>query len=237
MAINPYGDFNFSSMLQGVNIPQYQYQAPTAPIPAPTQPSTPSQPAQPSQPPQPPSNTSPTRTAPQTTAPASAPPPSSAQQWNAQPAPAPAQPAAAPAPTWKNMEDSWINFLGTQGLQQTRPGLFAMGNRSVPEMVDLYNKYTNQQATFVGGPSGDLVDFHDGSGPRDVKTANNEFWFSEPGQVGGAAPRPVGAAGGAGGAPPMIVSPNTGGGPKVTPTSGATVEERIELVMARSSQS
>jgi len=85
-------------------------------------------------------------------------------------------------------------------MQQTRPGFYAMGNRTVPQMVEAFNKMTGQNARYVGGPSGDLVDFGDGRGPVDAKTANNEFWYSEPGQGTPGGP----GSGGAGGGGPFI---------------------------------
>lgn len=153
------------------------------------------------------------------------------------PQPPPPQPPAAaePAPTWRNMEDSWINFAKGQGLRETRPGMFDMGGRSVQQMVDAYNKGTNQHATYVGGPSGDLVDFHDGRGPVDVKTANNEFWYSEPGQG-----TPGGPGGGGGGGPFIPPGEGVPGGGGAGTQTGLSNQDRYnqlyDMLMKRATQ-
>jgi len=145
-------------------------------------------------------------------------------------APTAPQPSAAPpaAPTWRNTEDSWINFLGTQGLQGTRQGFFGQGGTSVQDMVNRFNQYTNQHAKFIGGPSGDLVDFGDGRGPVDVRTAQGEFWYSEPGQGTPGGPGSGGPGGPGGGPGTGGIDPRTGG-----PGGGGGVDSAMRQALLR----
>lgn len=117
-------------------------------------------------------------------------------------------PSSAPAPSgnYRGTEDSWIGWLRSGGGGATasnRDGFFR-SDVGLPDLVNQFNQSTGGHAKYIGGPSGDMVDFGDGRGPVDARTAQGEYWYNEggsnpfPGQSGGGSPG--GSGGGAGGA-------------------------------------
>lgn len=99
----------------------------------------------------------------------------------------------APAPgNYRATEDSWINYLQSlttpqgnvskgPGVYQSRPGsgFYHQGGTNLQDVVNQYNAATGGHATYVGGPSGDMVDFGDGRGPVDVLNAQGNYWYDE----------------------------------------------------------
>jgi hypothetical protein len=161
------------------------------------------QPQDPAQPVQPPAYPEAPATGPVTTQPVA--PPVAAN--------APATPAPTPAPAladWQSVQSgdmsrAWSDFIEKQYGTAARGGGFAnMAAGGLNQAVNEFNTATGAKARLVAGPSGDMVDFGDGKGPVDVKTAEGLLWNArlggnngQPG--GGAVSGAAGAAGAAGG--------------------------------------
>jgi hypothetical protein len=122
-----------------------------------------------------------------------------------------AAPPAAPPPQladWGsvksgNLDQAWTDFATMKYGQASRGGGFAnMPTGGLQQAVTEFNQATGANARMVPGASGDLIDFGDGRGPVDVKTAEGLLWNArQGGGAGGGAGAPGGAgAGGAAGA-------------------------------------
>ena len=128
----------------------------------------------------------------------------------------PNAPGVNPLGAWKNTEDTWTAFINQSGLAAPNFGGPSHSPQEMAGIIDRYNKQTGQHATYVGGPSGDKVDFHDGRGPVDVLNAQGKLWYDEGehgSKPGGASYGAGGGGGGGGGggvAPPAVPP----GGPK-----------------------
>lgn len=124
------------------------------------------------------------------------------------PAPAtPAAPAPAAAPGGGS-DQSWLDWIAkTYGTSKSRGAGFAdlPQGVSLEQAIGRYNQETGANAKYLGGPSGDRVDF--GQGVTDALTSGGQLW-SDYGAMSGSARQGAststagagGAGGGAGGA-------------------------------------
>lgn len=105
------------------------------------------------------------------------------------------------SPWTKGPADStWLNWIhSAYGDSASRGGGFAdlPQGTNMQDVVNRFNTDTGSNAKYLGGASGDQVDF--GQGGRDVRTSGGQLWYDYgaggvPGQGGGGAP--------GGGAPP-----------------------------------
>jgi hypothetical protein len=146
-------------------------------------------------------------------------------------APAPAAPAApvAPAPAASGGGDKpWLDWINaTYGQSQSRGTGFA----DLPQGVNLeqaigrYNQETGAGAKYIGGPSGDRVDF--GQGVTDALTSGGQLW-SDYGAMGGQARN--GASSGGGGQ----MTTNTGAGAAGGAGGGNDFQSQLRaMLMAR----
>jgi hypothetical protein len=148
--------------------------------------------------------------------------------------PAPAAPPAAPAPQladWQsvksgNLGQAWSDFIEKQYGTAARGGGFAnMPTGGVQQAVQEFNQATGANARMIAGPSGDMVDFGDGKGPVDIKTAEGLLWNAKLGG-GGAVGGGAGAPGGAGAAGAMGAAGSAAGG--VSPFSQAIRDQIMQ---------
>lgn len=146
--------------------------------------------------------------------------------------------AQIPAPTWVNKDPNgkavgsqWLNWIhDTYGDSQSRGGGFAdlPGGTGVSSVIDRFNRETGNQAKFLGGPSGDRVDF--GQGAQDALTSGGQLWLDhDPGSHGGGGGGGNGGGGGGGGS-------YSGSGGMMGDT-GAKSNALYELLMKRAQQS
>jgi hypothetical protein len=126
------------------------------------------------------------------------------------------QQTGASGATTQGEGGAWLGYLNSlttpqgnvakQGpVYQSRPGsgfYHLTGGSSVQDIVNQFNQATGGHARFVGGPSGDMVDFGDGRGPVDVLNAQGNLWYDygqgQAGQPGGGGATAPGMAGGYG---------------------------------------
>jgi hypothetical protein len=165
------------------------------------------------------------------------PDPEQQQQQQQQPQGATNQIAAQiPGPKSRNENaSSWLNWIhSAYGDSASRGGGFADTNQDLNSVVDRYNRETGSQAKFMGGPSGDRVDF--GNGAEDVKTGEGQLWFNygpggPPGQKPGA-----GSGGGGGGGGSYSGGGGTGSGGYLNDRGGKS-NALYDLLMKRATQS
>jgi hypothetical protein len=104
---------------------------------------------------------------------------------------------AAPEGTQYRTGDDklWLDWIDkTFGTSPTRGGGFANpGTRGndMAGIIDQFNQETGANAVYEGGPSGDRVNF--GEGTRDVRTSGGDLWYDY-GSAGGGAPSSGGGA-------------------------------------------
>lgn len=138
---------------------------------------------------------------------------------------APPKPQEAAGSTWLN----WIN--STYGKSGSRGGGFAdlPQGQNLSGVVDRFNKETGRGAKFIGGASGDQVDF--GQGAQDALTAEGQLWLDhDPGNPGGM------KGGGGGGGGTGSISGSAVGGSGMGDMSGKS-NALYDLLMKRASQS
>lgn len=155
----------------------------------------------------------------------------------------PAQQNARPAGAkdyGPNASGKWLGWIhDTYGPSQKMAGQRSDSGAfsDLPEGVNLsdvvarFNADTGSNARFVGGPSGDQVDF--GEGIRDVKTSGGQLWYDfGPGGVpgGGGGAGGGGNAGGGGGF-------SAGGGGGNAGIGDARANTLFDLLMKRASAS
>jgi hypothetical protein len=88
----------------------------------------------------------------------------------------PAQPAPAPAATGDG-DKQWLDWINaTYGQSKARGTGFAdlPAGVSLEQAIGRYNQETGAGAKYIGGPSGDRVDF--GQGVTDALTAGGQLW-------------------------------------------------------------
>ncbi len=102
------------------------------------------------------------------------------------PAPAPAAPQVAPQPAG-SPDKAWLDWIAkTYGNSASRGGGFAdlPQGQNLESVINRFNQETGGQAKYLGGPSGDRVDF--GEGVTDALTGTGQLW-SDYGAMGGQA--------------------------------------------------
>lgn len=96
---------------------------------------------------------------------------------------------------------SWLDWIAqTYGTSKARGGGFAdlPGGTSVEQAIQRFNQETGSNARYIGGASGDQVDF--GQGATDVLTAGGQLW-QNPYGLGSGPAAPAGGGAPGGGAP------------------------------------
>jgi hypothetical protein len=114
----------------------------------------------------------------------------------------------APAPPSGNADRTWLDWIvKTYGPSKTRQGADAGAFADLPagtsleQVIQRFNQETGSQAKYMGGPSGDRVDF--GNGVTDALTSQGQLWSDYGGRGGPGVPAGgggggIGAGGGAG---------------------------------------
>jgi hypothetical protein len=94
------------------------------------------------------------------------------------------------------LDRAWTDFVTSKYGQAGRGAGFAnLPAGGVQQAVNEFNTSTGSKASVVSSPSGDMIDFHDGRGPVDVKTAGGDLWNQ---RLGGNNGMPGGSAGSGG---------------------------------------
>jgi hypothetical protein len=147
-----------------------------------------------------------------------------------------AAPPAAPPPQladWGsvksgNLDQAWTDFATMKYGQASRGGGFAnMPTGGLQQAVTEFNQATGANARMVPGASGDLIDFGDGRGPVDVKTAEGLLWNARQGGGGAAGGGAgAGAPGGAGAGGALGAAGSAAGG--VSPFSQAIRDQIMQ---------
>lgn len=106
----------------------------------------------------------------------------------------------------------FINSVAPSANRADSANFRTQGNLSIPDLVAQFNRETGGHAQFVGGPSGDRVDFGDGRGPTDIRTSRGELWYDN-GQGGGGGAQGGGGGGGAQGGSSSSYANGGGGAP------------------------
>ncbi len=130
--------------------------------------------------------------------------------------PAPEASSSAPqAGQWSANNQGFLDWA-TKTFGADRNSFVKIPPGQLPAILQRYTAETGNQAKFIGGPSGDQVDF--GQGVRDALTSSGQIWRDESkdyGTPGGGGPGTGGGGGGGGGPTPWgggSAPPGGGGG-------------------------
>jgi hypothetical protein len=123
--------------------------------------------------------------------------------------------AGAKAPTTREAAArQWLEWIDHKyGTSSSRGGGFAdlPPGVTLEQALQAYRDDTGATATYVGGSSGDKVDF--GFGVVDAQTGTGQLWWGGEGAPGGGAAPPRPSGGGGGGSPAPAAPPAPGGPP------------------------
>jgi hypothetical protein len=146
-----------------------------------------------------------------------------------------------------NLDRAWTDFVTSKYGQAGRGAGFAnLPAGGVQQAVNDFNTSTGAKASVVSSPSGDMIDFHDGRGPVDVKTASGDLWNERLGGNNGMPGGAAGIAGGMAGAGGMSAGGANNGFPDfsrlfASQTSGGVNDPRagalFDMLMAKAKQS
>jgi hypothetical protein len=113
---------------------------------------------------------------------------------------------AAQAGQWAPTNQGFLDWATHNNIGQNQGGFLKIDPSQFQSILQRYGQESGNQANFLGGPSGDRVDF--GQGAQDALTSSGQIWNNESTGAGG---------------PNGVVRPQTGGG---SPFPGGAVDAR-----------
>jgi hypothetical protein len=127
----------------------------------------------------------------------------------------PPQSAAPEAGQWAPTNQGFLDWATAKKVGEQQGSFIKIPPAQLPALLQRYTQETGNQANFQGGPSGDRVDF--GQGTQDALTSSGQIWNNESTGAGGpGGSRPAPSAGGGG---PYAMS-SGGGTPGYGPGGG-----------------